>query len=745
VRHVEDIPGGDAHVGKLTSRAFTIERAYVRFSLGGGAHAAKTCVNLLVDGAVVRTATGRNENRMRPAVFRVDDLAGKTARIEIVDAESGGWGNVGVDRIVFTDAPWSDEELAALPDRGSTCLWVLAGPGAVFGEKSIGGDGAIEREALAAVDGPPGADVKQRTMTGAVGRRFTLEPGASAEVVFVVAWHFPTPWRESFAFLTGAEKLRRAYAARFADALAVARHVDKHFGFLSDATRTWHREFYERSTLPHWFLERTMANTSTLATSTCYRFDDGRFYGWEGTYCCAGTCSHVWNYAQAVARLFPALERDTRERVDFGLAFHDDTGAIDYRAEAARSVAHDGQAGTIVRVWREHTMSVDSRFLRNVWPRVKRALEFLFTRDPNQDGILDGAQYNTLDAAWYGEIAWLSSVYLAAVRAGAAMAREMQDEEFARRCDELADRGSKAIVARLFDGEYFVQRVDPEHPEANATGAGCHIDQVLGQSWAHQVGLPRVLPEAETKSALRSLFKYSFAPDIGPYRKRFDDTIRGGRWYALPGEAGLLMCTWPKGGEARATGQGGEAWAAGYFNECMTGFEHQVAAHMLWEGLVLEGLAVTRAIHDRYHAARRNPWNEVECSDHYARAMASYGTYLAACGFRYVGPRHELAFVPRVRPEAFRAAFVAAESWGCLAQTCVDGKQTSRVELVTGKLLLRVLELELCDGARTGPISVATGGNGRIASTKLEGRKLTVTFQPRIIVFPEHPLEVTIG
>jgi non-lysosomal glucosylceramidase len=58
-----------------------------------------------------------------------------------------------------------------------------------------------------------------------------------------------------------------------------------------------------------------------------------------------------------------------------------------------------------------------------------------------------------------------------------------------------------------------------------------------------------------------------------------------------------------------ALGANGNAFAAGYFNECMTGFEHQAAGHMIWEGLVAEGFAVERAIHDRYHASRRNPWN----------------------------------------------------------------------------------------------------------------------------------------
>ena len=111
------------------------------------------------------------------------------------------------------------------------------------------------------------------------------------------------------------------------------------------------------------------------------------------------------------------------------------------------------------------------------------------------------------------------------------------------------------------------------------------------------------------------------------------------------------MCTWPKGDAARGAARASTI----YFNECMNGFEYQVAGHMIWEGMVQEGLAVTRAIHDRYHASRRNPWNEVECGDHYARAMASYGVFLAACGYEYHGPKGHLGFAPRLTPEDFRA------------------------------------------------------------------------------------------
>ncbi|MSR62244.1 MAG: hypothetical protein EXS08_07355 [Planctomycetes bacterium] len=722
VRAGEDVAGGDAHVGVLTSRPFPIERAWITFLIGGGAHPGETCVELVVDDEVVATATGANDNKLTPHSFFVGSLEGQIARLRIADRARGGWGNIGVDSIVFSDHARSTP-LAERADFGTLALGLLGGEAElVLPREDTLDESAADESALTRAH---------------VLRRMLLAPGASGTAVFALAWHFPNPARERLSFLEGIETKKRHYAARFADAGAVLAYLAEHHERLSAATRLWRDTWYD-SSLPWWFLERTFLNVSTLATATVLRFDDGRFYGWEGVYCCAGTCTHVWQYAHAAARLFPALEREQRERVDLGLAFHADSGQIDYRAEAARELFVDGQAGTVLRVWREHLCAADGSFLERVYPRAKKALECLLARDPDQNGILDGAQFNTLDAAWFGEIPWLSSLYLAAVRAGEAMALERGDAEFAARCGALLAAGAKALVTRCFDGEAFVQRVDPAHPEANATGAGCSIDQVLGQSWAFQANLGRVLPEQETRAALAALYRYNFAPDVGVYRKYMESRIPGGRWYALRGEAGLLMCTWPKGGSELAVGKGSDAWAAGYFNECMTGFEHQVAAHMLWEGLVEEGLALERAIHERYSPAKRNPYNEVECGDHYARAMASYGVFLAACGFELHGPKGHLGFAPRLTPEKFRAAFTAPEGWGSWSQT-IDAltNLSARLELRYGRLHLASLR-------------IGHGGKGAASRTKVTlGDKqvqFTIEAEPAaILVRFEPPLQLRAG
>ena len=358
------------------------------------------------------------------------------------------------------------------------------------------------------------------------------------------------------AAITDIQTLKRRYARRFKSAEAVGAYVADNFESLAGTTRLWNRTWYD-STLPYWFLDRTFVTVDCLATQTLHAFDNDRWWGWEGVDCCPGTCQHVWQYAQAVSRLFPAIERDWRERVDFGLAWREN-GAMDYRGESSRQVAHDGFCGTLVRVYREHRMSPDPHFLQRLWPRIRKSVVFIMDEDQDANGLLEGRQYNTLDAAWYGEMGWLSSLYLCALAAGEAMANDMGDSDFATRCRKRLDAGRSNLIEHLFNGEYFIHRPPAfKHtkPKMLNTNDGCHIDQVLGQSFAFQAGLPRVIPKRAAQSALRSLWTYNFSPDIGPYRDAMKSVIPGGRWYAMHGEAGLLMCTWPNGnsGAQKAT------------------------------------------------------------------------------------------------------------------------------------------------------------------------------------------------
>jgi non-lysosomal glucosylceramidase len=554
-----------------------------------------------------------------------------------------------------------------------------------------------------------------------------LAPGKRLNEDFVIGWHFNQP-KTSLKNLVSDANAGYYYGTRFADARAVLTALSRDFEKLSSLTERW-AETWTDSTLPHWFLERTFVNIGTLATANTYRFASGRFWAWEGVGACAGTCTHVWQYAQAMARIFPELERGLRQHVDLGVGFRPDSGAIIFRAENESRPAIDGQAGTVLRCYREHQVSADSRFLSGNWPAIKKAVSFVLAQDKNGDGMVDTPMENTLDAVWEGEIAWIVGLCIAAVRAGQAMAEEMQDTAFAAVCARFVQDGQRNMEEKLFNGEYFIHRPDAAAGRSKLGSYNtCHIDQVFGQSWAFQVGLPRVLDRQKSLQALRALWKYNFAPDVGPYIK----THVGGRPYALAGESGMIMNTNPAN-EPKPYGEN-VTWQLGYFHECMSGFEHQVAAHLMAEGMTDEALILTRAIHDRYHAAKRNPYNEIECSDHYARAMASYGTFLMACGFEYHGPKGYLALDPKIHPEKFRAPFTAAEGWGTFSQQR-DGKvQRAEVIVRYGKLRLNELVLSFSGS----PVEVVLEKDGKRLPLRIrhmrEGERLKVVFDGGITI-----------
>lgn len=706
----------DSQQGSLTSRPFPIERRFIRLRIGGGRHAGRTCVNLLMDGKTVASITGRSQNRMDVEMIDVQSWAGREARLQIVDAESGGWGNIGVDEIVFTDQRPQDRPLEQQRDFGTMAL-ALLGQGQADADRTQA-DPVTEMQA--AIDAP---------LTGTLGREETLAPGQTSTWTFLVAWHFPNFYARGL----GQARVGHHYAHRFPSARAVVDYMAGHADRLISGTRRWTETWYD-STLPYWLLDRTMANTSTLATTTCYRFEDGRFWAWEGIGCCPGTCTHVWHYAQAPGRLFPELERITRERVDFGLALHGD-GGIGMRAgqHQANEAAHDGQCGRILGAYREHQMSTDDTFLQRIWPGVKRAVQFLIDRDANEDGLIEGAQPNTLDAAWYGKISFLASLYLAALQAGAAMADEMNNPSFATTCRTLADRGKERIL-ELFNGEYFFQEEDPKRKKDIGVGPGCYIDQILGQSWAHQVDLGRLFDKDKQHRALQALWTYNFVPDVGPFRDQFTR----GRWYAMAGDAGLLMCTWPRGGQNPAFK---DHWQYMYFNECMSGFEWQVASHMIAEGMLREGLAISRAIHDRYRAQLRNPYNEIECSDHYARAMASYGVFITTCGFTSHGPKEEIGFAPRLKPEDFRAAFTAAGSWGQFRQRRQGDTLTAEIEVRWGRLHLKQIRLA---ASRAGQVAVTLNDRALPASVSSREGTARITLADAVEVEVDGVLQVVL-
>ena len=234
--------------------------------------------------------------------------------------------------------------------------------------------------------------------------------------------------------------------------------------------------------------------------------------------------------------------------------------------------------------------------------------------------MLRGIQPSTHDIDLAGVNPFMGTLWLAALRALEELAQVVGDETVAADARRRFESGSARYDELLYDGTQYVQRLDEGDPTDFQWLTGTLSDQVIGQWWAHQLGLGHLLPVEHVRSALAHVVATNL-------RTGFDDFRHPYRVYAdAADDVGLLMCSWPDGGRPDVPTR--------YADEVWSGIEYQVAAHCLWEGLDAEGAAVLDGLWRRHDGRRRNPYNEIECGDHYARAMAGWTVLQARSGVR---------------------------------------------------------------------------------------------------------------
>ncbi|MDR1556023.1 MAG: hypothetical protein LBS88_03175 [Tannerellaceae bacterium] len=704
----------DGPTGKLTSKTFTISDNYITFNIAGGSYPGKTCMNLVVDGQVVQTAAGYDNEDFLSRNWNVSQWKGKKAYLEIVDNESGSWGHISVDNIQFSDSPVEKPRYRideSHPYFGNLALTVFDPNAAVTADISKG----IQSFAETGLGGK---------LTGGITSTMTLKQGESREVVFVLSWYFPnrplsykgSSWNRPLPPNT--PPIGNMYSNWYNCSLDVVNQLHDKYQRLEAETLTFHDTYYNRTSLPYWLTHRLMMSVSTLASETCQWWATGKFWAWEGVGSCEGTCTHVWGYAQAMAALFPELERNLREMTDYSVSLRDDGAILSRNGE--HGVLIDGHASVILRMYREHLMSKNNYFLSRNWDKIKKSIEYIIREDHpyNPDGLIVKTQPNTYDIAFNGANTYVGGLYLAALRACEQMALIMKDSVAANRYKTIYEDGSKNTMDRLWNETfgYFIQDVDEKEYPLYQYGKGCLSDQLFGQSWSDLLRLGDLYPEATIGKTLQSVWKYNWTNDVGPQTGLHLPE----RYYAHAGEPGLLICTWPF---SKHPGEAGVR----YRDEVWTGIEYQVAANMIFRGMIEEGLAIVKAIHSRYDGKKHNPWNEVECGDHYARAMASYGVLTAIQDYWYDGPKGIMGFAPKLMPEKFNGFFTSAEGWGNITQTRTGSIQQNTVEVKYGRLILCQLNLSALPGIS--PEEVKIFHNDKEIPVSVENNnKVTITF-----------------
>ncbi len=552
--------------------------------------------------------------------------------------------------------------------------------------------------------------------TASVYGNITVAPGEKKNIRFVLSWNVPVCYNYWSHFKDENGKhvtWKNYYATQFESSRESAKYSLKNFDTLYFRTDKF-REAMFSQTLDKAVIDAAASTLSVLKSPTVLRLENGEFYGWEGVHedggSCEGTCQHVWNYAYALCFLFPELERSIRD-LELKYCMKPDGGTVfRLKLPLGRDMGTfrpclDGQMGTIIKIYREWKISGDTEWLRAKWPDVKKLMEYTWSEsnydrwDYDRDGVLEGRQHHTLDMELFGPHAWLQGFYLAALKACSQMAKELGDEH--KIYDELYEKGYTYTCDNLFNGEYFIQKVDikdrtvidkykyAEEYWNSESGEikyqikdGCEIDQLCGQWHAWINGLGDIFDAEQTKKALTSLFKNNYKPTMRNFTNPW-------RIFSLNDEAASVMCEYPEGTEKPAI-------PIPYCEESMNGFEYQLGGVLIAGGFIEEGLKVVRAVRDRYNGKNRNPYNEIECGGNYARSMASFALIPIFSGFYFDMPHSCIGFAPIIEGD-----FKCIWSLDCGYGTFECGSGNIVVSVIEGTLPISTLKLPFINEINT--------------------------------------------
>ena len=609
-------------------------------------------------GDYIPTGAKRNKNTF----CQGNGLSGIYMSSEGVDKDSPAFGTIALTTNALEGVSY---RTSSRPDHWSNSIldfW-----------DDFSAEGELTEKEVSADDDPMASLAVKRTI-----------PAKGKETVtFFITWSFPN--RRAWS----SENIGNYYTIQYPDAWESAKQIVPQIPELEEKTLSFVQAVLN-STYPVEIKEAALFNLATLRSQTVFRIPSGHLMGWEGTMdrfgSCPGSCTHVWNYEMATPFLFGSLSRTMRD-VELNHATKEN-GLMNFRAALplriaadGNSAAADGQMGCVMKFYRDWQLSGDNRFLNDNWEQVKKVLSFAWRDrgwDGNQDGVMEGAQHNTMDVDYYGPNPQMGFWYLGALRAAAEMAAATGDEAYAQKCRDLFEKGSGWLDSNLFNGEYYEHKitdpstfefVDMERDAAKIPpfqlGKGCLVDQLVGQYMAHICGLGYLCKEENVKTTLKSIMKYNYMED---FSRHFNNM----RSYVMGDESGLLMASWPKG-RLKVPFP--------YFAEVMTGFEYCAAVGMLYEDMEEEALRCIRSIRNRHDGARRNPFSEPECGHHYARSMASWAAIIAWSGFHYSGVTQKMHFTDRPGTYFWSNGY----AWGI----CKVDKKKATLEVLYGELSIK--------------------------------------------------------
>jgi uncharacterized protein (DUF608 family) len=486
-----------------------------------------------------------------------------------------------------------------------------------------------------------------------------LPPGAKKSVLFVVSWYFP-----NHISPTGV-RLGHMYENWYANAVDVGHFLLQNFGKFREKTRLLPELLYS-SSLDPVVADAISSQLGTLVKCTWWT-KEGHFGVWEGLGCCGfHTTDITYQGSFPLIALFPDLQMT---QMTHGAKFQRDDGRVHHLFYPDFSAVDEGfdrvdmNPQFVMLAARDYLWTGDKGYLQTLWPHIVRAMDNSEELDKDGDGLPDhDTKRNTYDVwDFCGCPSYISSLWLGALKAAARLADEMGESDRADYWRGLYERGVRSLESKLWNGRYYMLWRDDV---SGIVDEACMSDQMSGDWFCGVMGWGAICRPARIRRALKSIVEYNFKPSVG-----------------------LINASYPPGVPHRVAASGNMQAEATW-----TGIEYTVAALLILHGMLGEGLAIVRDIHNRYLQSGRF-WNHVECGDHYYRAMSSWTLLLAFSGFCLDVPNSRLSFRPVDMSDACVYPFFAPGLVGLYSQVLGIENNLVKIEVLEGAVALKHLEI----------------------------------------------------
>ena len=561
------------------------------------------------------------------------------------------------------------------------------------------------------VDAETGFAFAQERIFSTIAVSRNLKEKGSLNHTFIMGWNFPNLYARDTSVMGLVHLMSNSlegnyYANFYNDGIAVVEYLTENLNDLYHRTKEFHGHYFD-SSLEDFILDQVNSHLNTFLTSS-WLTRDFKFGIEEGLtplkpWGPLATIDVALYGSTATAALFPELDKAMlRAHRDFqvenGMICHGITRNFDpNNLKKEKSKRLDLPSQYALMVLRCGFWDRDQEFLQEMWPSVKKALDYVLReRDHNGDGLpdMEGVMCTYDNFPMYGASSLIASQWLAALRYAVEAAKILGDSETEKKYEEVYAKGRKVMEEKLWNGQYYILYNDRDGSTGDRD-EGCLTDQIIGQWTTHFTGLGDILDKERIKSALKNIFKLSYSPEIG-----------------------LCNCRWPEDSFVHPVGK--DIWVD-QANTCWTGVELAFASFLIYEGLVEEGKEIIRNVDHRYKKAGMY-FDHQEFGGHYYRAMSSWAILNAMLGLTLCNGKY--TFAPKIAGENIRLFFAFPGGTARYSHDVLS--RQIRLLILSGEMAFRELTFEC-------PVEGFTGIWLSINEDKLPEQAFTYRIEERRI------------